>query len=43
MTGKDFWMAIYIGAIASGQPPKVAKGYADDALLHSLETWERSR
>ena len=39
MTGKDFWMSIYIGAIVSGQPPLVAKGYADDALGHLISKW----
>jgi len=40
MNKKDFWMAIYISAIASGKSPSAAKCYADDALKHLNYKWE---
>ncbi len=39
MSDKEFWQAVYIQAIASGQPPIVARGYANDALSDMMDKW----
>ena len=40
MSKREFWQAAYIAALMSGQPPKVARGYADDALTHMIAEWD---